>query len=230
MFTTITRLVAIAVVLSFGQPRLHADYLTQSVVLHSDYAGPNAGIVVAEANAGSGAAVNGLLPGQVRLTFTVNPVPAYTRISPHFGFDQIVFNSDLLITPSQIATPPGWLPSVYNGPAFPSRAIWQINAPIEGQSAVVLLFSGLGKQARLDHFLTNVQAFVPNPEFGEPPPFIFHGTVGVVIPDFEAPSLWTDTLIGDAVLATPEPSTLVLGVVGLAAAALGRRRQIMLWR
>src|SRR4051794_25973362 len=100
--TLLVSAVAAAVLLS-APTRSLADYLAQNIPLHSDLGGPHAGMVIAEANVGGGPAVNGLLPGQVRLTFNVNPIPAYIQSGPNFGFDTVVFNTDLPITASQIA-------------------------------------------------------------------------------------------------------------------------------
>jgi hypothetical protein len=227
MFIARTRFVSAvaAIVILFARSRVHADYISASVPLHSQYAGPNVGTVVAEADTGW-AAVNGLQPGQVRLTFTVNPVPAYTRTGPRVGLTNVGFNTDLLLTLSQIAGPPGWSASgFYGGPVSPPNfGLWQVTAPNDDSRSpsVVLLFSGLGNSATLDHFLTPVQVFVPNPEFGgQRPPIIFSGTVGYPGPGI-AP-VWVDSAFGTAVATAPEPSTLVMGAVGLAGIALARR-------
>jgi hypothetical protein len=214
----------VAVGLLLAPARARADYASVSVPLDSQFAGPNVGMVVAEANNGP-ATVNGLLSGQVRLTFTVNPVPAYTQTGPRVGFTNVQFNTDLTITPSQISLPLGWTASgQYGLIVSPTNiGLWQVfTQKLDARSAsVVLLFSGLGNQATLDHFVTPVQVFLPNPEFGEPPPFIFGADVGYPGPGM-AP-VWTDPVVGHSVRTTPEPSTLAMAAIGLAGMTLARR-------
>lgn len=109
-----------AIVSLLGQSRVRADYMSVTVPLNSQDAGPNVGNVVAQANDGS-TTVNGLLPGQVRLTFTVNPVSAYTQNGSSVGFTSVLFYTDLPITASQITAPPGWFAMPPVGKAIASK-------------------------------------------------------------------------------------------------------------
>jgi hypothetical protein len=205
---------ATAVVLA--PPAGRADYLTQSVDLHSQLGGPHAGVVLVEGNSGTGAAVNGLLPGQVRLTFTANPEPAYIKNGTNFGLDNVTFNTDLSITPSQIAVPNAWSALHYND------AFWTVQAPNEDarNPKVALLFSGLGNQATPNHFLITTQIGLPESE--SLPPFIFGA--GVAYQNSGFPPTLTDSLVGDT-LQTPEPSGLITGTAAAVALAIvGRGR------
>lgn len=128
---------------------VRADYVSVSVPLHSpSLAGPNVGNVVAESNDGS-STVNGLMFGQVRLTYSVNPVAGcgaiapYGAIGPQFGFQQVGFNTDLSISEGQIALPEGY---ALNLPSSP--IIWAYGKTGNDRApSVTVLFSGLGNQA-----------------------------------------------------------------------------------
>jgi len=210
---------AIALALVCLESHARADYVSQSVPLVSDLGGPDTGMVLAEANSGA-TAVNGLQPGQVRLTFTGNPVPALLKLGPNFGFNQVVFNTDLAITPGQVTLPAGWTLSGPNlWPSAPNAKIWLAqNSPSPGNqisNPVVVVISGLGSQATLNHFLIGI----PQPPS---PPFVFLGDVSYWNSDGVA--VVRDNMIG-TIQSTPEPSTLVLGAVGLVAGIVVRQRR-----
>ena len=214
----------VAMVLLARPAILHADYVEQTVPLTSGYAGPGAGLVVAEANAGSGGAVDGLLPGQVRLTFNVKHDPVYTNMD-HFGFNNILFNTDLPITASQISAPAGWSATRSTGTDW----LWRLTATTASDqaSSISVLVTGLGSQATLDHFLglANFHTALPGPigpEF-----IVLAGIGGFTIPkpaNLGGP-ITSDGLSGATVQATPEPSTLALAASALAGLVLVRVRR-----
>jgi MYXO-CTERM domain-containing protein len=225
--------VVAALVMPVVTARVHADYVSATVPLQSlDFGGTGA-IVVAEANNGPGLGSGGALPGQVRLSFSVNPLPAYGQLGPHFGFSSVSFNTDLALSPSQIQIPPGWsmaaAPQSGVGGAAPSGLqTWQFSAATANYQvpSVGVLITGLGTQATLDHFLTPMT--YNDPLAANPPPWIFQAVVG----GFQAPGnnsgqvITSDALSGGIIQAAPEPSALTLGAVGLAGVALVRRRRV----
>ncbi len=207
----------ITATLLLGQTCARADYMSVSVPLTSNFLGNNVGTVVAEAN-NEPATVNGLLSGQVRLTFTVNPV-LYTPTGQNVGFTNVSFASDL----PNFTAPAGWSASGKNIVLPANFAIYEVRSPNDASrlSSVTLLFSGLGSAATLDHVLTPVKVFMPNPEFSPPPQALLflNGTV-----DFPGVGgVYTDGVNAITAGAAPEPSTLAMAAVGLAGAILARR-------
>ena len=210
--------------------RVHADYVSATVPLQSlDFGGTGA-TVIAEANNGPG--LDNVLPGQVRLSFSVNPLPAYGQIGPHFGFSTVSFNTDLPLNPSQIQLPPGWYmlpssaqPAVSGGSAASGLQTWGFGAATANYQlpSVGVLITGLGGLATLDHFLTPMT--YNDPLVANPPPWIFQASVE----GFQAPVngsgqvITNDALSGGTIQAAPEPSALALGAVGLASVTLVRR-------
>jgi PEP-CTERM motif len=208
-----------ASVLLLAPLHARAGYVSQAVPLNSDVAGPGAGMVVAEAYAGTGGPINGLLPGQVRLTFTVSPSAAYGEIGPHFGLANVVFNTDLSINASQIAGPAAW-------PVNPFETTWRVWAPAPDvrARAIAVVISGLGDQATLDHFLKLYQGHI-GAAGPLPRPFVFSGLVdGFELHDPDNP-FNVDGLLGDTVLTTPEPTSLALCGIGLVGLGVCYRRR-----
>lgn len=186
-----------------------ADYMSANVLLHSSLAGPNVGNVLAEANNGS-STVNGLMYGQVRLTYSVNPVAAYGDIAANFGFQQVGFTTDLPLSVDQVTVPDGYSLNL------PSSPMWAYVTTADVQKPKVsVLFNGLGNQATLDHFLHTTVVGA-----NRPPPlsFIFIASVD----GFQSGNVLSDNVIGDTVHTTPEPSALVIGILVLAGAVVAR--------
>lgn len=209
----------------FVPVRSHAGYMSANVPLDSYYAGANVGNVLAEAN-NETAVVNGLLPGQARLTFTINSVPAYTQKGSLVGFIYLGFFTDLKLTSEQITSPMGYSAySHYGEPSFPAGfGTWSFAAPTysDRKPTVSLLFSGLGSQATLDHFVTPVTILLPN---SDGTPTIFGGWVGFPGPTSDPP-VWGDAVYGNSVHTTPEPSAFALAAAGAVAIALASRKRI----
>jgi PEP-CTERM motif len=215
-------------VLLIATSSARADYISIGVPLNSQYAGQNVGDVVAQANNGS-STVNGVLPGQIRLTYAVYPVPAYTQNGPNIGFTSVAFNTDLPIRASQVTGPSDWLVSPPAFPAFggvspvvggSTPAPWEMVAPNSSSAAgdVVVLISGLGSSATLNHLLFSLPVNL------SAPPSTFSGAVA-----FQgAGTVSVDTVFGSPVAGAPEPGSVTLALVGLAGAAginLVRRRR-----
>jgi hypothetical protein len=153
-----------ATILLLAQIRVRADYMSEIVLLNSQNFQETVGSVIGAANNGK-TAVNGLLPGQVRLTFSINPI-AYARDVTQVGFAAVFFNSDLAL--HQVAVPPGWSLSPVAEPAgsavgSPSQTqpVWPwavvSNTGTSSSSQVTVLISGLGDSATLNHLLCRLR-------------------------------------------------------------------------
>lgn len=214
MFPAKTRLeVIVSLVTLFVGSRAHADYVSSSMPLISNGSGQVVGSVIAAADTGT--AANGLLPGQVRLTFTVNPT-AYSPTGQNVGFTNIAFASDL----SSPTVPAGWSATGITDVSPSNFMRYDVSSPNDSSRlpSVSVLFNGAVGPATLDHILTPVKIFLPNPEFSPPPQpvLLLEGTV-------ESPASGGTLMDGVHVNSTPEPSSLALGAVGLAGVALVQR-------
>ncbi len=216
---TLKAFVGAAITLLLAQADAHADYLSATVPLISQQFGATAGTVVGEANNGT-TAMNGLLPGQVRLTFTANPLSVYTQNGPGLGFAWASFHTDLSLSPSQISVPAGWsvMPGIMpqgfplNGP--PPPLPWDVtpNPGTPGSPSVAITISGLGNVATLSHFL--------------PPAFPLAGQL-----DYPGAGGTTqDDVFGRTVGAAPEPSTLAMAAACVAGIVITRQRGQLLRR
>jgi hypothetical protein len=138
-------------------PGVRADYVSQTYTLdHSNVlpTGTAFGTVKVEAYDGTGAAGGGLSAGQVRFTVTPNVVPAYDSIGNHFGISAFGFNTDLTLKPGQISAPKHW--KLHNHVSLGGFGDFGWEAISQGQhnqNPLVLTISGLGSNASLSHFL-----------------------------------------------------------------------------
>jgi PEP-CTERM motif len=120
----------------------------------------------------------------------------------------------------------------------PGFSSWQLDAPTSDarSASVAVLISNLSRAATINstiltHFTTPIQIEpiqidMPNPEFGgQGSPIIFGAAVSY--PGAGSAPVQSDNVIGNEFVGpggtAPEPSTLVMGVVGLAGVALVRR-------
>ena len=208
-------------------PKVHADYVFQTVTLDQSNAlnnGVNYGSVLIEAYDG-GVGGGGLSTGQVRLTFTASNASNYTSLGKTFGIGEVAFNTDLALTAGQISGPGGWTLSNTKSISGFGKFSWDLSGSAAGGSRpnpVSVTISGLGANATLQHFLFGSAGDGVNP-----PPL---GSVDFAM--FVAGFTTTDPTIGghfvggpfgvpppggqgEPPAATPEPSTLVLGGIGL---------------
>lgn len=220
-FRIVPNLIALSLCAALA-PAAHAEYVSQTITLDQSnkYAdGPAFGSVFIEAYDGVGTPGGGLNAGQVRITYTAHLLPIYGDVQ-FFGLTAVGFNTDLTLKKNQIQGPTGWnLQKNENLGGF-GRFTWEESTIVgeNRQNPVVLLISDLGSDAKLDHFL--IGSLLKN---GNIPPqgssaFVAHvdgfaGETG----DFR--HHW----IGHDILATPEPGTLTLAVLGLGGLGLVRR-------
>jgi hypothetical protein len=110
------------------------------------------GGVTIEAYDGAGPAAGGLSAGQVRLTFTADPLSIYGS-SQCFGIRAIGFNTDLALQPEQIHLPDAWALRENRFMGGFGRFGWQAYTTADQQSSLVVTIDGLDSAATLDHFL-----------------------------------------------------------------------------
>ena len=202
-----TRLTLLLLTFFLASRRAPADFIQQTLPLYSETFGVPVGTVVAEANSNAIGSVNGVLPGEVRLTYTVNPVTTYGSIGPTFGFNLVQFAFQPTGAASSITTTlsPGWSLISTNGPFFTVRP----TTATDSATTVAVVFDGLGTQASLSDVL---QLFSTGNTFPPSPPalaldglitgFATRGPSGVIITDsFHA-------------VAAPEPSSVLIAVAG----------------
>jgi hypothetical protein len=203
--------VAIAAVVVFlGHSPAQAEYISLSVPLDSQFAGPNVGTVLVEVNGGS-TAVKGLQPGQAQLTFAVNPAatpfPYFTEVEFHFNgrLNQIVAPQDWLVR--ELAQGDGSVPGTpFWGPVVQIGAIHASH-----QNPLIIRIDGLGSLAMLSSFMSsagyppNTMAFTGEAHFPGPEP----GAISLALVE--------------GTVSTPEPSTLAMAAWGLAGALLAQR-------
>ena len=227
------RIVAQALLaLLLAGPAAWADYVTQTVTLDQSNKladGTPYGSVKVEAYDGVGTKGGGLKKGQVRLTFTADPLALYGPIGL-FGFQEIGFNTDLNLKKGQIDGPFAWFESPNEKLDGFGEFDWRLNTLIP-QSSVSVLISGLGKKATVDHFL-----FGSTYDAGTPPQgsVFFAGRImnlslGRTGLDLDLHRVGGGGLPPDPggqneLPQTPEPSTLALS--GLALSALGLVRAL----
>jgi uncharacterized protein (TIGR03382 family) len=212
---------ALAVLLLAAAPA-HADYMTQTMALNADGPPGVTGTVQIEAYDGNGAAGGGLSAGQVRLTFNTPAVTPPSGGSAFAGLQSVAFNTDLNLSPGQITTlATGW--TFANNASIGSLGAFNWVSGTAGslQDSVSVLISGLGANATPGHFMLPYQGnSIPAP----PTPFLFGGQWVELSFDASGPHLASETL-STSTNSTPEPSSLALAGLGLA--ALFGRRKVM---
>ncbi len=150
---TQTVFVVAATALLFAQAHARADYLSETVPLISQQFGVTAGAVIGEANNGT-TAVNGLLPGQVRLTFTADPLSVYTQNGPGLGFTGLQFSTDLSLPCPPRFLRVGWRrrhPTRRRPPAAPLYPRFGVSGVIRQLPAAHRLRSPLADSATRRH-------------------------------------------------------------------------------
>jgi hypothetical protein len=194
---------------------VRADYVTQTVPLYSETFGIQAGIVRAEANSTVTMAVNGLLPGQVRLTYSVLPLAVYGTIYPTFGISEALFNVrglDPIDLTTSVSIPPNWQLDPLHYPLIVAAAEHG-DARAQG---VTITISGLGDDATLDHFLFSSPS-------GTSFPSVFSVSVGGFATSTDHGAVAFDYLDGNLPAAAPEPSSIILGSLATASVLLLRK-------
>jgi hypothetical protein len=198
-----------------------ADYVSGSTLLNqSDYLPPLSsgyGNLTLSAYDGLGAPPplsSGLSAGEVSLQFR--------EFSGLYGpgstplINSIVFNTDLALSASQITAPAGW---TVTGPVGTTFGIFSWSAytdqPGNGLVSPSLLITGLGTDATLAHF-----QMLSTGSFPFPPAYFGAHIIGIV-PSAQTSFQDNQWATAGAPVA-PEPATLVLAGLGLAALA-GRR-------
>ncbi|MCI0641179.1 MAG: PEP-CTERM sorting domain-containing protein [Gemmataceae bacterium] len=198
-----------------------ADYVAQIHVLDQSNTfkdGVYYGSVVIEAYDGVGDAGGGLSAGQVRITFTADPLSDY-GVRLNFGFDKVGFGTDLALKSSQISAPFAWkMKSDEQLDGF-GRFTWVADQflPHHRLNTIALTISGLGMDATLEHFLIASA----NKSGHEPPQgaSYFAGRVGGFVTLGDGKLTFNHFVGAPALEHAPEPSTLALA--GLACCCLG---------
>jgi hypothetical protein len=204
-----------------------ADYISRSFqfsLSDSLPRGPSFGTVTIEAYDGTGAAGGGLQVGQVRMTFQPTKLPIEPYGPGYFGFEQAGFNTNLSLQPSQIRTATGWnagwgLRGNRSMGGF-GQFQWQVDYYYDVNSAtslphgnpLVVIVSGLGTNATLDHFL------IPSTNLAGGAPVngsvYFAGRISGFDLNTDLYDL-TSQVVGVNVVPSPEPSALLLGLGGM---------------
>jgi hypothetical protein len=223
---------------------VRADYVTKSMSfdLSDSLPGSSFGSVFLEAYDGVGDSGGGLAAGQVRMTFTPTALPVYGPTDASFGIQQLGFNSKLPLSDAQIQVPTGWKLRNDRFMGGFGKFKWQAYGdPSVLPGPLTLTINDLGAFANLDNFLvgsTNsagdwplfgsvyfaarIGGFDLNDDFFDmtshvagvsaAPPIIIDD------PDIEEPPPATE----GPPSATPEPTSLVLGLCGIGAIGLRR--------
>lgn len=225
-----------------------ADYVTQTLLLSSptDPAGKG-GSVKVEAYNGVGTAGGSLNAGEVRLTYSrglgypdvIEPgIDSYVR-----GFQGIGFNTDLSLTADQIVGPTGWSASPGALLGTHGEFEWAVATSTNYRDDVSILITGLGADALLSHFLLPSTGSTGGPAYFAGQwldvalgPNGYDRSEIVASPGTTsgpAPGPGPEPVPGPGPEPvpgpneTPEPGSLALaglGLIGLAAARLRRRR------
>lgn len=210
-----------------------AEYVSARVYVplnrtNSPYDASPFGTVLFEIAHGDGS-MNGLYGEQARITFSADQIPSYGDPVGRFGFDSVAFNTNLELTPGQISLPANWTLTPSAATPF-GRFSWKASTTSAGDrsQSISLLISGLGDQAWVENFMRN--SWVPPPLADEPPGdtavFAGHiaGFAGTVLPHNSITGPNNSWLaVGNEFRVTPEPSSLVLGVVAICGFILSRR-------
>ena len=178
-------------------------------------------------------------PGQVRISFNAQQASGLYIFSPlngNWGIDAVAFNTNLNLTPGQFTLPTGWTLSHNGSMDGFGKFTWVAYAtdpkyrghplPNVPDDEISVLISGLGSDAAYRHFTFLSQ---PDPPWNAMPQgdayFALH-TSGLVPSSLD--NFITEQTIAAAVAApdTPEPSTLLLGALGVAGTGMicARRR------
>lgn len=224
--------------LALSPPSARADYVAHELnfTLSNDLADNVVyGMVYVEAYDGVGAPGGGLAAGQVRITASANIDPnAYPNgVFKNFGLQKLAFNTDLALNETDVSAPPGWSLSGNGNVSEFGRFTWVASGPGDTrQNPAVILISNLGLNATPDHFL------LPSEDPGTSEPIFFAGHIAgyygepsshhVAVPGWVAVPPPPGGGAGPDLTTVPEPSTLVLallGVGGCAAPLLRRFRR-----
>jgi hypothetical protein len=216
-----TALVLVFLLAAPGAQLAHAGYVSDSFTFNiSNIFGPgNYGTVFAEANNGA-TTVNGVLPGQVRLTVTGTWAAAYGNQAQasNFGFDKFAFNTDLgslssVVVTNNSNTNLNWGLNANQNESIFGKFSYEVKGNGNSRdNPIIVTISNLGANATLAHFEFNSQG-------GTPVFFAAH------IAGF--PNTPGSNFIGADPSAVPEPSAVVLALVGIGGFGLtGFRR----WR
>jgi hypothetical protein len=246
MKRTLTRGIVALLALVSLTPLARADYLSKTFLLDQSNVLPSGtgyGSIFVEAYDGNGTPGGGLSAGQVRLTVQADTLPAYGPVGSNFGVYALGFNSNLTLQSSQISTPSGW--QLRNGRFMGGfgQFAWEASGNVyDTHNPLVITISGLGTGATLDNFLipstsstggvpmngsvlfaARISGFDINNDLIDaqtqvvgvgapsPPPPANPGGVGPPIGASSPPPL-----------DNPEPSTLLLCVLGGSGLGLGR--------
>lgn len=168
-----------------------------------------------------------VMPGQVILSFV--PLDRqlafdFQPVKGNWGIDAVAFNTNLNLSPAQIALPPGWALSqdrTMNGFGTFSW-VARVTDPkyrVGNDNWINVVISGLGDQADLGRFTfaSQVDPRSPTPQF--PAFFAAHVSGGTPA---AANGFITEQTIAGIIVGAPEPSALALCGVGLAVVCAGR--------
>jgi hypothetical protein len=215
---------------------VRADYVSQSVTLDQSNTlkdGVAYGSVLVEAYDGVGAAGGGLKAGEVRLTYSANMVADYASASKTFGIDHMGFNTDLKLTAGQITSSAGWkINDNKNLSAF-GKFSWAADGNAKGgdrPNPTSLLITGLGANAKIGHFMIATSGSEGNVYFA----MHVAGFTSASNPNVGSHWVGGSSLVTEIPppegsgegppppSATPEPTTILLGVFGFGGLWIGR--------
>lgn len=171
-------------------------------------------------------------PGQILLSYL--PMPQVWKFDFHpvpgiWGVDAVAFNTDLSLSPAQIQLPTGWTPSHNDSMNGFGTFTWVARATDpkyrNGDNWLNLVISGLGDKADLRHFTFNSQVDPRGPTPQTPAFYAAHVSGGTAT---AADGFITEQTIAGTIVGAPEPSTLA--ICGLGMAAIGAAHALRRYR